>query len=248
VPLRPSETGRPLFLVHSGQGDVVTYGQLARRLPDRPVYGLQSVGLQAECWPLMSVPAMARRYLPEVVAKDATGPYLLGGTCMGGLVAFELAQLLVGQGKQVDLLALLDVPLPLPAWKHPDWVERFYGPLRDPVRDAFRILRWSIARAAGSGRRARWLPAYRRFVAHMNSRANRSYRPAFYPGSLTLFITADTKYPCEDLRLRMCRCAQTSHIITIPGLRSGLFLKPAVDELARQFQICLQLADNKASR
>jgi amino acid adenylation domain-containing protein len=243
VPLRAASTGRPLFLVHSGQGDVVTFGKLARRLPDRPVYGLQSVGLQGESWPLMSVPAMARRYLPEIIAKDPTGPYLLGGTCMGGLVAFEVAQMLVRQGRKVGLLALLDVRYPLPAGQHHDPLERFYGPLRDPVRDGFRILRWSIARAAGLGRTARWLPAYRRFVAHMNSRANRSYKPAFYPGALTLFITADTKFPREDLRLLMRRCAKESRVITLPGVRSGLFVRPAVDELARQLHVCLELAE-----
>lgn len=245
VPLRADGTGRPLFLVHSGQGDVVTFGQLAHRLAGRPIYGLQSVGLQGEAWPLMSVPAMAHRYLPEILAKDPTGPYLLGGTCMGGMVAFELAQMLVRRGKEVGLLALLDVPHPLPAWKHYDWVERFYGTLRDPLRDAFRILRWFVARAAGFGRNARWLPAYRRFVAHMNSRANRSYKPGFYPGTLTLFITANTKFPREDLRLLMRRHAQATQVITIPGLRSGLFLKPAVDELATQLQKCMDAATRR---
>ena len=63
VTLRTADTGRPLFLVHSGQGEVTSYGLLVRRLAGRPIYGLQSVGLQGEGWPLMSIRAMARRYL-----------------------------------------------------------------------------------------------------------------------------------------------------------------------------------------
>jgi pimeloyl-ACP methyl ester carboxylesterase len=247
VPLRAADAGRPLFLIHSGQGDVATYGLLTRRLPGRPIYGLQSIGLQGESWPLMSISAMAQRYLAEIVAKDPTGPYLLGATCMGGMVAFELAQMLIRQGRKVGLLALFDVPYPLPKWQHHDRTERLYGPIRDPVRDAFRMLRWFIVRSAGLGRSQHSLTAYRRFVGNMNSRANRSYKPAFFPGAMTLFITAETKYPREDLRLAMRRYAQDSRVIPIPGNRSGLFVQPAVDELARQLQGCLELAGGKES-
>jgi len=245
VVLRAAAAGRPLFLIHSGQGDVASYGLLVRRLPGRPIYGLQSVGLQGESWPLMSVSAMARRYLPEIIARDPTGPYLLGATCMGGMVALELVQMLRRQGRDVGLVALFDVPCPQSRWRHPDRTERLWGPLRDPVRNALRRLRWFFVRAAGWGRHARGLPAYRRFVAHMNSRAYRACRPAFYPGALTLFLTADTKYPGGDTRLVMRQHARETRIITVPGNRSGLFVRPAVDELARQLQNCLELADRK---
>jgi amino acid adenylation domain-containing protein len=245
VLLHEANGGRPLFLVHSGQGDVTTYGPLSRRLQDRPVYGLQSVGLHGESWPLMSVPAMARRFLPEIISKDPTGPYLLAGTCMGGMVAFELAQMLVRQGREVALLALLDSSHPLPSWQHHEWKEKIYGSLRNPVRDAFRILRWFAIRRAGLGRRTRWLPAYRRFVTHMNSRAYHSYQPDSWPGNLTLFLTAETKFPKEDRRLLMSRYARATNTITIPGNRAGLFIKPAVDELARQLQACLESAEDK---
>lgn len=243
--LRAGTGGHPLFLIHSGQGDVTSYGLLARRLPGRSIYGLQSVGLQGESWPLMNVPAMARRYLPEIIAQDSTGPYLIAGTCMGGMVALELAQLLVQQGRQVGLLALLDSLHPQQSWGHHEWREKFYGAVRDPVRDAFRTLRWSLLRAGGLSRSTRWLPAYRRFVTHMNSRANRCYKPKLYPGTVTIFVTAETKFPKEDRRLLLRPYAKASHIITISGNRTGLFTKPTVDELARQLQICLESVENK---
>jgi amino acid adenylation domain-containing protein len=245
VLLRTATAGRPLFLIHGGQGDVATYGLLARRLPDRPIYGLQSVGLQGESWPLMSIPGMARRYLSEIISKDPTGPYLLAGTCMGGRIAFEMAQMLIQQGRPVGLLALLDTNCPTPGSQSHRLRERLFGPLHNEVRDAFRILRWSMARAAGFAQRASWLPDYRRFVFHMSSRANRRYKPAFYPGALTLFITADTTFPGEDLRLCMRRYAQETRVVTVPGGRPGLFVRPAVDELARQLQSVLELADGK---
>jgi hypothetical protein len=156
-----------------------------------------------------------------------------------------MAQQLVREGKRVALLALMDVPYPLKSWQHHSLAERWYGPIRDPVRDAFRMLRWSLIRAAGRGRAVRRLPSYRRFVAHMNGRANRTYTPVRYPGALTLFVTADTKFPREDLRLMMQSYANESRVIAIPGIRSGLFFRPAVDELARQLQSCLVLLEGE---
>ena len=191
----------------------------------------------------MSVPAMARRYLPEIIAKDPTGPYLLAGACMGGLVALELAQLLVQQNRPVGLLALLETSHPVQRWRQPGWKEKFYCPARDTVRDGFRILRWSILRACGLGRRARWLPGYRRFVADMNFLASRFYQPKPYPGTIKMFIASQKTISPEDRRLLLCRFAKDSAVVTFATDHLGLFVKPAVDELARQLQTCLESAE-----
>ena len=246
VNLRDGGNGRPLFFIHTGQGDVAAYGPLTRQLAGRPIYGLQSIGLQGECWPLMSVRAMARRYLPEIIAKDPTGPYLLAGACMGGLVALELAQLLVQQKRLVGLVALLETAHPVRRWQQPGWKEKIYCPMRDNLRDALRIARWAILRGSGRGQAPHRLPAYRRFVANMNFLANRFHQPKKYPGMLALFIAAENKLPTADRRLLMRRYASDSVVCTIPTNHVGLFTRPAVDELARQLQSCLDSAENKS--
>ena len=243
VKLHEETGGRPLFLIHNGQGDAAAYGLLARRLPGRPIYGLQSIGLQGESWPLMSVAAMARRYLPEIIAKDPTGPYLLAGACMGGLVALELAQLLAQQNRPVGLLALIDTLHPIQRRQLPGWKEKLYCPARDTIRDALRILRWSALRASGLGRGARWRLEYRRFVANMNFLASRFYQPKPYPGTFTILIGTDTRLSEGDRRLLMRRYAQNPAVIVIPTNPGGLCTRPAVDELARQLQTCLESAE-----
>jgi amino acid adenylation domain-containing protein len=243
VRLRPSETGRPLFLVHTGAGYVATYGQLARQLSGRPVYALQARGLQGESWPLMSIPAMARQYIREITNVDPTGPYLLAGTCMGGLIAFEMARQLVLQGRPVALVVLLESDYPARKGRRLRRTER----MMSPVREAFRILRWSVVRSLGLGRSARWLPTYRSFIGHMHARARRAYRPGFYPGALTLFMAAERRYPGEDLRLRMARHARETRTVMIPGDRSGLLSPPALTEVARQLQLCLDAAEVEGS-
>jgi acyl carrier protein/pimeloyl-ACP methyl ester carboxylesterase len=240
VVLRTGGGGRPLFLVHSGQGDVVTYGLLVRKLRERPIYGLQAIGLQGESWPLMDIPAMAARYLPEILAQDPEGPYLLAGTCMGGIVAFELAQRLVLMGRTVNLVALIDSPTPPYSGRRSRWHEA----MLDPLRDAFRMLRWGAVRASGWPVKVGQVPAYRRFVAGMTGRANRRYHPAYYPGTITLILTTDTKFAAGDRRRLMARYARETRMVTVPGNRTGLFVRPAVDELAREFQACLDFAES----
>jgi acetoacetyl-CoA synthetase len=238
VLLRGAAAGRPLFLAHNGKGSVSTYGQLARRLRERPVYGLQSRGLLGESWPMMSIPAMARYYLPNILEADPTGPYLLAGTCMGGIVAFELARQLIQLGKPVGFVGLMDTNTPPYSGRRSRWEERAV----DPVRDFVRTLRWGLLRGLGQAHRPRWLPGYRHFVAGMNARASRRYRPTRYPGIITLFLTA-TGREGEDRRPLMSRYARETRTVTVAGARRDLFVPPALDILAARLQEALDAAE-----
>jgi phthiocerol/phenolphthiocerol synthesis type-I polyketide synthase E len=99
----------PFFCIHGAGGTVLIYRELAQRLgPDQPFYGLQAIGLDASCPPLTRIEDMAALYTKEIRRKQPRGPYYLGGYCMGGTVAFEVAQQIRAQGEQVALLALFD--------------------------------------------------------------------------------------------------------------------------------------------
>lgn len=109
VRIQPKGTRPPLFLVHGAGGNVLLYRDLALRLGDeQPLYGLQAVGLDGKTSPLATVEEMAQTYLPYLRRIQPSGPYHLGGYCMGGMVAYEMARHLVEEGKSVALLALLD--------------------------------------------------------------------------------------------------------------------------------------------
>jgi len=99
----------PLFCIHGESGNLLMYRSLARHLgPDQPIYGLQPQGLDGKQTPLTRIEDMAARYIKEIQVIQPEGPYFLAGYCMGGTIAFEMAQQLSQQGQRVDLLALLD--------------------------------------------------------------------------------------------------------------------------------------------
>src|SRR5262249_2960042 len=145
---------------------------------------------------------------------------------------------LVKSGRQVALLALIDTPAPPFSGRRTNWHELAL----DPVRDWFRILYWAIVRSAGLGRSTSSLPAYRHFVSGMNNRARRMYRPQAYPGPIVLFLTEDARRFKTDRRRMMGRFAREARTIVVPGDRGGLFAPPAVDEVARRLQACIESA------
>ena len=109
VAIQPNGDRPPLFCIHGESGNLLMYRSLARCLgPDQPVYGLQPQGLDGKQAPLTTIEDMAARYIKEIQVIQPAGPYFLAGYCMGGTIAFEMAQQLRWQGQRVDLLALLD--------------------------------------------------------------------------------------------------------------------------------------------
>jgi len=111
----PESARPPLYFVAAGDGNSVGYGALARRLgPDQPSYALAPRGLSGGAPLHSSVEAMAAHYLRMIRRVHPRGaPYLLGGRCLGSLVAYEMARRLRDRGEEVALLAVLDSGGPL---------------------------------------------------------------------------------------------------------------------------------------
>jgi thioesterase domain-containing protein len=109
VPVASTGSRPPLFAATAGDGNAVGFAALARNLPaHQPFYALQPRGLDGRARFHTTVEAMAAHYLEELRRVQADGPYLLGGRCLGGLVAFEMARRLVAGGQAVALLAVFD--------------------------------------------------------------------------------------------------------------------------------------------
>jgi amino acid adenylation domain-containing protein len=112
VPLRANGSKSPFFLVAGGFGgedELIVYAGLTRYLdPQRPFYGLRIRGVDDLVEPQKTVEAMAAEHVAEIRRVQPCGPYLMGGSCLGGVVALEIARQLVAQGEKVGSLILID--------------------------------------------------------------------------------------------------------------------------------------------
>ncbi|MFL6677106.1 MAG: thioesterase domain-containing protein, partial [Burkholderiaceae bacterium] len=104
---------RRLFLVHDGDGETLLYRNLAHRLPAAlSVYGIQPERRARIPLAHLSIEEMAASYVKTVRAEQPDGPYLLGGMCAGGLIAFEMARQLQAQGAVVERVLMMDSATP----------------------------------------------------------------------------------------------------------------------------------------
>lgn len=109
LPLRHEGSRPPLFCFHPAAGVASVYAGLLRFVErDRPVYGLQSPGLDSRDTAHRSFDEMVDDYLTHVRAVQSSGPYHLLGWSFGALLAHAVATRLQAQGERVDLLVMLD--------------------------------------------------------------------------------------------------------------------------------------------
>ncbi|MGC2108523.1 MAG: thioesterase domain-containing protein, partial [Candidatus Korobacteraceae bacterium] len=108
VPYRKSGIRPPFFCIPGAGGNVISLRGFATTMSDaQPFYCLQAKGLDGS-EPFPTVEEAAVFNLDQIRKVQPHGPYCLGGTCFGGLIAFEMAQMLRAQGEEVGLLALID--------------------------------------------------------------------------------------------------------------------------------------------
>lgn len=248
VPLKASGTKRPFFCVHAGLGTVGGFGPLAGALdPDRSVYALQSAGIHdAEEWPLTTIDAMAERYLREIEAVDPAGPYLLGGVCMGGLVAWEMARRITASGREVAHLSLIETYAPGP---RPE--RTLSNRIAFAARHALRALRWRATRAAchlwGGALPPALLPGWRQFVHYNNGAASRRYSGRRYAGPVSIFAGRDhPPFPGRDLRSAMALLADGPvDVVHVPGHHHNICNGAHIRELAGALRTALDAAESR---
>ena len=263
VAIQPGGSKRPLFLVHPAGGHVFPYVHLARLLgPDQPCYGLQARGLEDGQDPHTRIEDMAAYYIQALQTVQPTGPYLLGGWSMGGVVAFEMAQQLHAQGQRVALLALLDGRTPTPDETFPEedseailLVERYFGISFGPMESLAELPKdEQLTFMLGQAKSAGLVPAEldvsqaRRIVVLLRSnlRATQNYGLQNYPGRITFFkaseMPADTS---PDPTMGWSEWASGGvEVHFVPGNHANLMYAPHVEVLAKTLTACLDRAQS----
>jgi len=111
VTIQPKGNLSPFFLIGDYERDF-RYHKLVEHLgEERPVYEFK-LPFKKNIYKNGLIKKLATSYLRQLLLIQPQGPYLIGGSCRRGVVAFEMAQQLISAGHSVELLALFEVYTP----------------------------------------------------------------------------------------------------------------------------------------
>lgn len=99
-----------VFFVHDGAGESMPYLNLALRLHEgHSVYGIHPKSSRYHPILHTRLHEMVDYYISLMKSVQPTGPYFVGGLCIGGFLAFEIARKLTAMGEEVGPVGLIDV-------------------------------------------------------------------------------------------------------------------------------------------
>ncbi|MEQ9407226.1 MAG: amino acid adenylation domain-containing protein [Fuerstiella sp.] len=271
VPLQSQGTKSALFCIHGWGGSALGFTDLARHLgPERPVYGLQAVGLDGRSPRQTTVEQMARHYAAEIQSFQDCGPYHLAGHSLGGWIAYAVAQELRAQGRRVAFLALLDTQASSNVgWKVytkimlPVLVNRSFYHLRRawhlPMKQRFRYLanrlKWLKMHLPGTHRElptevtdalALPDPDAGSMIDYFDAVAT-TYRPKTYPGDVVVFAGEDVEN-FQHEKFWKCFVRGRVDFYRVAGDHHSLISGENSKEMSILFRRLLDAADDQTER
>ena len=209
---------------------------------------------------------MSEHYLAELRTVQPRGPFRLAGYCFGSIVAYDMAQRLVAEGEEVEVLAAFNGPSPV-------WL-RTYGSIgRQPSRRPQRVvtpprrsrakrvasvlaspskqrhwarhLVWRVRsdfvwprRVRRSLRLGRPLPENLReeYFLGIHADAELAYKPEPYPGEMIVFHGAGLY---DDAMLGWEGLAASVESVAVPGEHAGnrtMMAEPYVGQVSERLE------------
>jgi amino acid adenylation domain-containing protein len=269
VPIQPLGSKTPLFLIHGAEGNVLLYRQMIKYLgPEQPVYGLQSRGLNGDGNFHTSIEEIAAQYVKDITSVQPAGPYRLGGYCLGGTIAFEVAQQLTTAGQNVEIVImmetynaslipsaklLLQAPLRLlqNLWFHLANTLLLHGPgRREFLREKLDV---EVARARvrfdaayhGAWWRKKSDHSYPHLILKkLNDKAAGEYKPKPYAGRVALIRSKGAFVGLGSPTLEWDQSATALEVHELPIYPRGMLVEPFCRSLAETVLACLQKHDH----
>jgi non-ribosomal peptide synthetase component F/thioesterase domain-containing protein len=271
LPIQPKGSKPAFYCVDAGP----FFRPLAHHLgDDQPFFGLRLEDTHEFPSPfrLEDVAAYHIRNLREVQPE---GPYYLGGWCLSGVIAYEMAQQLRAEGAVVPLVAMFDSP-------NPSYFRNLSAAENLKVKsslifqklalhwNAYRQMEfpqgisylWERVESVMMNHRRRfwrlsyWLQKKVRQTVGESLRnplqvvflASKTYTPKPYDGDAALFLGAAEPWgPYRDPNFGWAKLVRGSFEIEVmPGDHSDMFREPTASLLAQRLRTCIQSAEQRS--
>ena len=262
VAVKPGGSRIPFFCIPAAAGTAMQFQDLLKYIPEeQPFYVLESIGNDGSEPPHTDMREMAAFYIKEIQSLQPEGPYILGGRCFGGSVAFEMAQQLTAAGHKIALLVVFDTwppyLAPLPEYIPPKrdtrhFVSRSYhhlktGELRKVIKNyvskeylkvRFKVLskiRYLLSDSKKRLFRELWVLHTTTYVRYIASR---------YPGKISMIEAEDLNIQHKDVWNFLAGGGLESYII--PGsTHFTIMYEPYISQLSEKLNYFLDKAQQE---
>lgn len=234
VPIKDTGYKEPLFCIHAADGEAVTYHSLGEYMPEEyPVYGLRFV-LEGTTWNLpVTFNQIGEQYAREIEKVCPDGPFHLCGTCLGGVLAFAVAQALAENGKEVATLVMLDSVYPRgtarPQKMIPLFINSWYELQDYSIRYKMKMIEKKIRTMVSLKFRTSKTKKYLEMSNQMKrpaavkipkdvvlSYAHGTYQPHFLNGTIYYFRAVKDKVKRRDFGSQWSNMADHFHVQDMP--------------------------------
>ncbi|QHS56282.1 amino acid adenylation domain-containing protein [Mucilaginibacter sp. 14171R-50] len=263
VPIKPTGSKVPIYIVHGAGLNVLLFNALAKHMDaNQPVYGLQAKGLNGVDEPLNRMEDIAAHYISAIRAHNPNGPYALAGYSFGGIIAYEMARQLEALNKEVRMLAMFDTyayrtPYYDPwlvkyvkrglyfgrkAWHSITFKDGFTKTLKKRAtaieRGATRLL-WKLK--FGKKQEQTGFFGYANKIDEMNNIAQKHYKIQPYDISIELFRAEERSFYLDDYEYMGWKpyALKGVNIHKVPGEHNTIFKEPNDKIFAKILQDCL---------
>jgi len=249
----------PFFLMHTPPGDLLGYVNLVKELNnDIPIFGFKSIGLENKDLSHTSIEEMVEYYIEKLLIVQPEGPYMLGGWCLGGTIAFEVAQQLTEQGHEVALLTVFDSVGLTPKKLSLNLIYNLNRLIGFLCSGPTKCLNYFAAKRIINNDEKNLIAdhdnkfkdigifANRSFVRQKNMSAINKYETEYYDGEVIVFI-AEEQHPgiMPHKQLNWTTLAKKITTYSTPGDHAGLLKLPHVKTLAENLNRLIKDAVTK---
>jgi amino acid adenylation domain-containing protein len=106
---RGNDSGKHFFMIHAGNGQVEGYIEFCNHLaPGFNYWGLRADPIENFTPRNITIEDVAGKYIKKIKTVQPSPPFYLGGWCIGGTIAFEMARQLEEMKKEVACLAIIN--------------------------------------------------------------------------------------------------------------------------------------------
>jgi thioesterase domain-containing protein/acyl carrier protein len=255
-----------------------TFRPLSQRLSELREF--HSLGLRMSLLAKLKDPGslecIAEQFVQSIRERRPEGPYMLGGWCAHGLLAFETARQLQAQGQEVAQILLLETVNPVRMNQYSGWKRRIAR-----MQLKFHLVKFEYGyvqqlnptqtRNYIAGRATQKLARIRQSFRRV-LKAAQFYPELDEPGSgnpLDVLYGAAAKYRPKPVQTPVVLIRSTErtfgfgHVLDLgwtellgnnlqicetPGNHYTIYMQPNVDTLAHKMNICLRQAEERSMR